>query len=64
MGTYESDKKNTRFVGLKFNIRTDADILARLDGIDNKQDYIKRLIRADIAASNAQEPFTSSQSGE
>ena len=48
MGSYESDKKNMRFVGLKFSRTTDADILARLDAQDNIQGYIKSLIRADI----------------
>lgn len=50
MGTYAYDKKNTRYVGLKLNIRTDADIIARLESMTNMQDYIKQLIRADIAA--------------
>lgn len=36
-------------VALRLNISTDADILQRLDEVDNKQGYIKELIRADIA---------------
>lgn len=43
------DKENTRQVKFKFNLRTDADILARLDAQENVQGYIKALIRADIA---------------
>jgi len=43
------DRKNTRQVVLKLNRGTDADILGRLDATDNKQGYIKRLIREDIA---------------
>ena len=36
-------------VALRLNILTDADILQLLDEVDNKQGYIKELIRADIA---------------
>ena len=35
--------------------RTDADILEKLDAIQNKQGYIKALIRADIAAQKEEE---------
>ncbi len=42
------DRNNTRTVIMKLNISSDADILAKLDGIDNKQGYIKSLIRKDI----------------
>ena len=38
----------TRRVQLKLNIKTDADILARLDAVPAKQTYIKDLIRKDI----------------
>ena len=41
----------TRFVGLKLNTITDADILAKLESTDNMQGYIKTCIRADIAKS-------------
>lgn len=44
----EYDKKNCRQLCLKLNKRTDADILAVLDQLENKQGYIKALIRADI----------------
>ena len=40
---------NTRFVGLKLNHKTDADILAKLESVDNMQAYIKQCIRADLA---------------
>lgn len=58
MGTLAFDQTNTRKYGLKFNIRTDADIIQRLDTVGNKQNYIKALIRADIAshAGEAQRP--------
>jgi len=44
------NQKNTRQVKFRFNLRTDADILEKLDSLDNVQGYIKSLIRADIAA--------------
>ena len=43
------DKENTRQVKFKFNIRTDADILAQLKALPNVQGYVKKLIRDDIA---------------
>ena len=42
------DAKATRKVLLKLNKTTDADILQRLDEVENKQGYIKQLIREDI----------------
>lgn len=44
------DKESTRQIRLKLNLKTDADVLARLDAQANMQGYIKSLIRADIAA--------------
>ena len=44
------DAANTVRVQMKLNRRTDADILARLESIENKQGYIKMLIREDIAS--------------
>ncbi|MBQ9387132.1 MAG: hypothetical protein IJU01_00545 [Lachnospiraceae bacterium] len=41
-------QKNTRHIGLIFNLNTDQDILAKLDSVENKTGYIKRLIRDDI----------------
>lgn len=46
--TAKYQRKNTRQIILRLNIRTDADILERLDSQGNKQGYIKQLIRADI----------------
>lgn len=42
------DKANTKSVVLKLNKKTDADILDKLGKVDNKQGYIKGLIRQDI----------------
>lgn len=40
--------KNVKQIKLNLNRKTDADIIARLEGIGNKQGYIKELIRLDI----------------
>ncbi len=42
------DKKHTKSVMLKFNLKTDADILEHLETVGNKQGFIKHLIRASI----------------
>jgi hypothetical protein len=42
------DAANTTQIKFKFNNKTDADILRHLETMDNKQGYIKALIRADM----------------
>lgn len=42
------DKANTRQITFKFNITNDADILEKLDSVENRQGYIKELIRKDM----------------
>ena len=42
------DAANTKGLFLKFNKKTDADILEWLEQTDNKQGYIKELIRNDM----------------
>lgn len=42
------DNAHTRQVKLKLNLTNDADILAKLDTIENRQGYIKQLIRKDL----------------
>ena len=42
------DQNNTKGIYLKFNIHTDEDILKYLDKMENKQGYIKDLIRSDM----------------
>lgn len=49
-------REKTRQIGLVLNLNCDADILAKLDSVPNKQGYIKDLIRADIAAQNPVTP--------
>lgn len=50
------DKANTKSVFLKLNVKTDADILAHLETVGNKQGYIKQLIRNDMQCVDAPEP--------
>ena len=51
------DKNNTRLIQLKLNKKTDADILDYLDGLNNKQGFIKQLIRDHMnGATPAPEP--------
>ena len=40
--------KNTKAVKLSLNLKTDADIIDYLESLNNKQGYIKGLIRADM----------------
>ncbi len=42
------DDTNTRQIKFKFNLKYDADILEKLDSVDNRQGYVKKLIREDI----------------
>lgn len=44
------DALNTVALHAKLNRKTDADIISRLEAEDNKQAYVKDLIRMDIAA--------------
>ena len=52
------DKENTVRLNLKFNIRTDQDIIRWLWGQPSKQGSIKRLIRESIAKDNEQRNLT------
>ncbi len=44
----EYDKLNTIQIKLKLNKKSDADIIDKLRNVDNKQGYIKTLVRKDI----------------
>lgn len=46
---HEWQKNNMRQVRFVLNVRTDADIIERLDMSGNVRGYLKSLIRADIA---------------
>ena len=43
------DAANTIQFKMKLNKTTDADVIDRLNATDNKQGYLKELIRRDIA---------------
>ena len=47
--TAKYQKKNTRMFTLRLNLNTDMDIINKLEQVENKQGYIKKLIRTDIA---------------
>lgn len=53
---YKSQKKyeaeNTKRVYIKLNKNTDDDILSYLETLENKQGYIKSLIREDLKRRN------------
>lgn len=42
------DQNNTKMLSVKLNKNTDQDILEHMEHIQNKQQYIKTLIRCDI----------------
>ena len=42
------DEKTAVHVGLKFNKKSDADIIKKLESVGSKQTYIKELIRKDL----------------
>ena len=46
--TAKYDKENTIRISLKLNLKTDSDILSKLESVESKQGYIKALIREDI----------------
>ena len=44
----EANKGKWRMIHLKLNKETDADIIQKLEEVENIQGYIKKLIRADL----------------
>lgn len=42
------DKANTTMLHVKLNHKRDADILAKVNSVENKSAYVKDLIREDI----------------
>ena len=52
------DAKATKQIKMKLNMITDADILERLDEVDNKQGYIKELIRRDISRGSDEKGYS------
>lgn len=47
--TSKWQKKHIRQVKVNFNLDTDSDVLAKLDSVPNRTEYLRDLIRADIA---------------
>lgn len=52
MSDYNYEKNNCTRVSIKLGNKTDADIIEKLNKQDNKQGYIKQLIRENIAVNN------------
>lgn len=50
------DAANTKPVFLKLNVKTDADVLQKLEEVGNKQGYIKALVRKDIGNDKQLQP--------
>ena len=50
------DRTHCRTYGLKLNLETDKDIIAKLASVPSMQGYIKQLIRADIEGSSVPIP--------
>ena len=46
------DSANCKFYHLKFNLRTDADVIEQLESVPSRQDYVRQLIRADIKSNS------------
>lgn len=42
------DAANCKFYHLKFNRKTDADVIEKLDSVPSRQDYIRQLILKDL----------------
>lgn len=42
------DSVNCKFYSFKFNLRTDAAIIRKLDSVPSRQDYVRQLIRKDL----------------
>ena len=49
------DRKNRVCFGLNLNWKTDAEIITKLQEKENRQGYIKELIRRDIAGEEPEE---------
>lgn len=49
------DKENTKRYAFKLNLKTDKDVIAKLDIVPNKTDYIRQLILKDISATKKED---------
>lgn len=41
-------KEKTKSFSIRFNVDYDEDVIEKLESVKNKQEYIRRLVRADI----------------
>jgi len=57
MATKEYDKNNTTRINLKLNNKTDADIIEKLDAVENVQGYIKAIIRNQMEGATEMKKF-------
>lgn len=57
MATKQSEWKaaNTTLITIRLNHRTDADIIQHLSQLENKQGYLKELIRKDLSTDSHRE---------
>ena len=53
------DQTHTKSIIMKLNRTTDADVLKRLEEVENKQGYLKELVRSDIRTANDVLPLES-----
>lgn len=53
--TKKYNDSKTRHYGVRFMCGRDADIIAKLDSVDNKTNYIRKLIIKDIKHESAQQ---------
>lgn len=51
MGNMAYNREHTKTYLLRFNHKTDKDIIEKLDHVGNKMAYLKRLIREDLKRS-------------
>lgn len=57
MATAEYDKNNCTRINLKLNNKTDADIIEKLDSVENVQGFIKAIIRNDMEGAREMKHF-------
>lgn len=49
------DAKNTKLIGLRFMLKSDADILEALEKADKKADFVRKAIRFYLANNKEEE---------
>lgn len=64
MGNMAYNREHTNTYLLRFNHKTDRDIIEKLENIGNKTAYIKRLIREDMKRATSENHFESKEEDE